>query len=93
MDSFEIIALSRAKIGLPERGLIKLREGAGWLVACHRGRLWITQENDVRDIIVEAGEPFVIERRGLALISALSLASVELIESIPLAQHKIVQES
>lgn len=36
-----------------------------------RGVLWITQDGDPRDIFVAAGERFVFDRRGTAVVHAL----------------------
>jgi hypothetical protein len=49
---------------------LKVRDGAGRMVMCCAGTVWITQENDARDIYLTAGETFVLDRPGLALISA-----------------------
>jgi hypothetical protein len=50
--------------------VLQIHDGAGLAVKCVRGALWITQSNDTDDIIVRAGETFVLDRGGLALISA-----------------------
>lgn len=47
-------------------------DGKGTLVQCLGGTLWLTQENDPRDIVLEAGDEALIERDGLSLLSALS---------------------
>jgi len=48
-------------------------------VRCHVGTLWVTQDGDPRDVILEAGQQFVTDRTGELLISALvpSLLTVE----------------
>jgi hypothetical protein len=35
-----------------------------------RGVLWITQSNDTEDIVISDGQSFVLDRPGLALVSA-----------------------
>ncbi len=35
-----------------------------------RGRLWITQESDTRDLVLEAGDSWAIERNGLTIAEA-----------------------
>ena len=40
-------------------------------VRCISGLLWITQEGDIRDIILKPGDEFTITNRGVALISSL----------------------
>jgi Protein of unknown function (DUF2917) len=39
-------------------------------VSCVVGVVWITQSDDTRDVIVNAGESFVLDRPGLALVAA-----------------------
>lgn len=56
---------------LARRGLISLRDRAGEHIECLDGSLWITQEGDVRDMVLEAGEGFTLDRRGTAVVYAL----------------------
>ena len=49
---------------------LKLRDAAGHTVMCCAGTIWITQENDARDIYLSAGESFTFDRPGTVLISA-----------------------
>jgi len=55
---------------LNARQVLDIRNGQGLRVGCVRGVLWITQSNDSDDIIVQDGQSFVLDRPGLALISA-----------------------
>ena len=41
-----------------------------------KGTVWITQDRDVRDIILSAGQSFVLDRNGVALVFAFREASV-----------------
>jgi DUF2917 family protein len=49
---------------------LRLHDAPGWTVACLRGSLWITQEADARDLFLDAGGSFALDRPGLALIFA-----------------------
>ena len=49
---------------------LKLRDAVGHTVVCCAGTIWITQENDARDIYLSAGESFTFDRPGTVLISA-----------------------
>ena len=61
---------------LEHRGVLRITNGAGLLVAAHAGTLWITEEGDRRDIIVKNGRSYRIESDGLAIVNALEHAIV-----------------
>lgn len=56
--------------------VLRLNDAASWTVACLRGSLWITQEGDTRDLFLNAGDTFTLDRDGLALILAMHNAAV-----------------
>src|SRR5262245_56457141 len=49
---------------------LRFREAAGWTIACRGGTVWITQEADARDVFLNRGEAFPLDRGGLALVRA-----------------------
>lgn len=49
---------------------LRLQNAAGWTVACSRGSLWLTQEADTRDVFLDGGDRFTLDRPGLALVLA-----------------------
>lgn len=53
----------------------------GRRVECLSGVLWVTQDGDRRDIILEAGDAFDFDRAEGVLISALRDSSYLLLES------------
>jgi Protein of unknown function (DUF2917) len=55
---------------LRPREVLDIRDGRGLTVRCLAGSLWITQYGDTDDVVLEAGECFVLDRPGLALVSA-----------------------
>ena len=57
---------------LDKGGIRHLRADKGRRVECLSGSLWITQDGDLRDIVLGAGEAFDFDRRGEALLSALA---------------------
>ena len=42
------------------------------------GWLWITQEGDARDHIIGLAEPFVVESRGLTIVSGVTQAELRM---------------
>ena len=65
---------------LRAREVLDIRDGEGLAVRCLGGALWITQDGDSDDIILKAGQCFVLDRPGLALVSAPLGAATVLIE-------------
>jgi Protein of unknown function (DUF2917) len=55
---------------LRTREVLDIRNGQGLAVRCLAGSLWITQDGDSDDVVLKTGECFVLDRRGLALVSA-----------------------
>jgi hypothetical protein len=62
---------------LAYREMLKLRGRAGDRVDCLDGCVWITQEGDRRDILLDAGQGFMLDRAGTAIVYALRDAGVE----------------
>jgi len=59
-----------------ERGqLQRVQDARGSLVLCLSGSLWLTQEGDNRDVVLEAGDEARIDRDGLSILSALDDSS------------------
>ena len=58
-------------IYLKAREILPIDDGAGLEVTCLRGILWITQDGDPEDRIIDSGESFVLDQPGLSLVNAL----------------------
>jgi hypothetical protein len=56
--------------------LLQLRKGSGKGVAVFDGHVWVTQDSDPEDHVLGAGESFALDRPGLAIVQALSDASL-----------------
>jgi hypothetical protein len=50
---------------------LKVVDGAGSTVCAVEGSIWITEENQQRDVVLERGACYRLRERGLALINAL----------------------
>ncbi len=56
--------------------LVQLDGARGTTLRVTRGTLWITLEDDVRDVVLAAGDTFTIDRGGLTLVEAQEKATV-----------------
>jgi Protein of unknown function (DUF2917) len=61
---------SELLVHLNHRELLDINDGQGLAVACIAGTVWITQSNDARDIVINAGQTFILDKQGLALVAA-----------------------
>jgi hypothetical protein len=65
-------ASSELLVQLEHHGLFDINDGQGLAVSCVEGSVWITQSNDPRDIVITAGQSFLLDKQGLALVAAPS---------------------
>lgn len=60
-----------------QRGrFLRVREGAGSTVIAHAGSVWITEQDNPRDVVLRPGQSFTLGRSGLALVEAFSDAAI-----------------
>ena len=71
--------------------IVDLAAGQGWglkgkrrqqTLFCLQGSLWVTQECDIRDYVLEEGDAFIVTLPGLVLVRALTQARLGYSESI-----------
>jgi hypothetical protein len=74
------LELGKSRLGLDRDQLITVRDGKGVRVSCLRGALWITQEQNTADVLLEAGGSFVIDQPGLTLVMALRPSHLQVSE-------------
>ena len=53
----------------------RLPTSEGTALAVTRGTLWVTQENDMHDVVLGPGDVWMVERDGLTIIEAQNDAS------------------
>jgi hypothetical protein len=59
------------------REALALRNGRGSTVTCISGTIWLTMEDDSRDVVLTAGDSFVVNRRGLTILAAHEASVVD----------------
>jgi hypothetical protein len=80
-------AASRYQVSLAHQGLFDIADAAGVNMRCDEGSVWITLDNDPRDIVLEAGEVFATHEHRHALVYALSPSTLTLQAAVqPLAE-------
>lgn len=65
------IELKAGAVKLSPHQTLRLREAAGRTVCAVEGAVWITEENQPRDIVLEAGKCYRLRHAGLAIVNAL----------------------
>lgn len=70
--------MSVRRINIGRGDLLRIRNGKGVTVAVGRGTAWLTQDGDGRDVVLESGGSFRLDRAGTAVVSALAAAEITL---------------
>lgn len=72
------LELKSAALRLGRGQTLKLRDGLGSTICAREGTLWITEENSRKDVVLEPGQCFRVDRPGLTLVQAFADAQVSL---------------
>ncbi len=64
--------LNLASTSLRKGEALHLYHALGQRIEALDGRLWITMDGDLRDIVIDAGEGFTVDRGTDVLLSAMS---------------------
>ena len=65
--------------------ILEVNQAFGAAVECLEGSVWITLDGDSRDVVLAAGQTFVVDRDRRTLVQALDAARVRL--TAPLCAH------
>lgn len=68
-----------AAISLRKGAIHRIHHGAGQRIEALNGCLWVTIDNDLRDVVVAPGEGFNIDRDADTLVSAMDDSSFVLL--------------
>jgi len=80
------LELDSPRIPLAAHGLARLPDATSTRIVCETGTVWITIDNDPRDIVLSPGQSFLVDRRAGVLVYALEDACVRVIErAVPAA--------
>lgn len=75
------IQLSQSEVELERRQVMCLAEAAGVRIVARGGALWVTQDHDRRDVVLQAGDSFVVAGARRVVVQALAVSRVGLIAS------------
>jgi hypothetical protein len=70
--------LASAALRLARGQTLKLTDSVGSTICAREGTVWITEENSRKDVVLEPGSCFRLDRPGLTLVQAFADASVSL---------------
>ena len=65
------IELEAGAVKLSPNQTLRLRDSAGSTVCVTEGSVWITEENQPKDIVLKAGACYQLRRRGIAILNSL----------------------
>lgn len=65
------LELDAGAVKLSPNHTLRLRDAAGTTVCAVEGAVWITEENQPKDIVLERGACYRLKARGLAIVNAL----------------------
>ena len=66
------IEFQSAGLRLDHGQLLKVRDSAGSTVCALEGAVWITEDHQLKDIVLEEGKCYQLRNSGLAIVHALS---------------------
>lgn len=69
---------TRTTVRLARDGLLGIDDGRGLRLRVAAGTVWLTQQDDSRDVVLREGESFVIDRPGRTVVQALDPAELAL---------------
>ena len=75
MASYEVAT----NIRLAAREAVSIEDVGGATLRVRRGVVWVTQERDAHDIVLRAGDNWVVERDGRTVVEAQEQANVAVV--------------
>ncbi|HQS40726.1 MULTISPECIES: DUF2917 domain-containing protein [unclassified Polaromonas] len=73
---------------LAHQAMFSVSDVAGVQITCHEGSLWVTLDDDPRDVVVDAGSSFLTTEHRRALIYAMEPSSLRLVMAAAAARPR-----
>ncbi|HYP84135.1 DUF2917 domain-containing protein [Variovorax sp.] len=80
-----LTAVSHFRLELPRHAVFTVQDVAGVGIACHAGSVWLTLDDDPRDLVLEPGERFEGDIHRRVLVSAFEDSHIEVSHALPAA--------
>jgi hypothetical protein len=72
------LQLTRPVIALEAGDVVSLDDAQGMRIRARAGTVWVTEEGEARDHVVDAGDTLVVARPGRTVVQALKPAWISL---------------
>ncbi len=72
------LELASGALRLARGQTLKILDAVGSTICAREGSVWITEENSRKDVVLEPGYCFRVDRPGLTLVQAFADASIAL---------------
>ena len=72
------LELESGALRLSRGQTLKMQDAVGNTICAREGTVWITEENSRKDVVLEPGYCFRVDRPGLTIVQAFADASVSL---------------
>lgn len=81
MDAYRSLTedTQRTSLQIRRGSVARIQNGRGMLLSVQDGGVWITQSGSTKDVCLDAGESFRIDRDGLTLVSSVGRAPQALV--------------
>lgn len=76
---------------LAHKAMFSVSNASGVQIVCRSGSLWITLDDDPRDVVLDAGESFLTSEHRRALIYAIEESSLSLVAAPAIAPKSSAQ--
>lgn len=72
------LELASGALRLARGQTLKIQDAVGSTICAREGSVWITEENSRKDVVLEPGNCFRVDRPGITLVQAFADASIAL---------------
>lgn len=72
------LELASGALRLARGQTLKMQDAVGSTICAREGTVWITEENSRKDVVLEPGYCFRVDRPGLTIVQAFADASISL---------------